>query len=80
MIQGNYFQKILSLKCPVLKNVKNFRTNHDLPLVNLPTVDDSYPPQKKSFLMLKYMNDLLGDKYDWFLRGGKLEFEIVIVL
>ena len=49
-----------------------FRTKHELPLINLPSVDDSYPPQKKSFLMLKYMSDLLGDKYDWFLRAGEI--------
>lgn len=41
----------------------------DLPLVSLPTVDDSYPPQKKSFLMLQYMWNNFGDKYEWFLRA-----------
>nr|XP_002740525.1 PREDICTED: chondroitin sulfate synthase 1-like [Saccoglossus kowalevskii] len=52
-----------------------------LPLVSLPGVDDSYPPQKKSFMMLKYMHDNFIDKYEWFmradddvyLRGDKLE-------
>lgn len=41
----------------------------DLPLVALPTVDDGYPPQKKSFLMLQYMWNNFGDKYEWFLRA-----------
>ncbi|XP_046431299.1 chondroitin sulfate synthase 1 isoform X2 [Neodiprion fabricii] len=41
----------------------------DLPLVALPNVDDSYPPQKKSFLMLQYMWQHFGDKFEWFLRA-----------
>lgn len=41
----------------------------DLPLVSLPTVDDSYPPQKKSFLMLQYMWNNFGEKFEWFLRA-----------
>lgn len=41
----------------------------DLPLVRLPTVDDTYPPQKKSFLMLKYMYDNLLDQFEWFVRA-----------
>lgn len=41
----------------------------DLPLVPLSTVDDSYPPQKKSFLMLQYMWTHFGDKFEWFLRA-----------
>jgi chondroitin sulfate synthase len=44
-------------------------TNLSLPLVALPGVDDSYPPQKKSFLMLKYMYDNFGDHFEWFLRA-----------
>lgn len=39
-----------------------------LPLVALRGVDDSYPPQKKSFLMLKYMHDHYIDQYEWFMR------------
>ena len=53
----------------------------NLPIVSLRGVDDSYPPQKKSFMMLKYMADNLIDKYEWFMRtdddvyvrGDKLE-------
>lgn len=41
----------------------------DLPLVSLPTVDDGYPPQKKSFLMLQWMWNNFGDKFEWFLRA-----------
>nr|XP_033784856.1 LOW QUALITY PROTEIN: chondroitin sulfate synthase 3 [Geotrypetes seraphini] len=52
-----------------------------LPVVSLPGVDDSYPPQKKSFLMLKYMHDLYLERFEWFMRadddvyikGDKLE-------
>lgn len=35
----------------------------------LPGVDDSYPPQKKSFMMLKYMHDHFIDKFEWFVRA-----------
>ena len=41
----------------------------DLPLVRLKGVDDSYPPQKKSFLMLQYMWENYGNKFEWFLRA-----------
>lgn len=41
----------------------------DLPLVRLRGVDDSYPPQKKSFLMLHYMWERYGDRFEWFLRA-----------
>ena len=41
----------------------------DLPIVKLPGVDDTYPPQKKSFLMLKFMYDNLLDDYEWFIRA-----------
>ncbi|XP_049871595.1 chondroitin sulfate synthase 1 [Pectinophora gossypiella] len=40
-----------------------------LPLVPLKNVDDSYPPQKKSFLMLLYMYENYGDKFEWFMRA-----------
>ncbi|XP_076643494.1 chondroitin sulfate synthase isoform X2 [Halictus rubicundus] len=41
----------------------------DLPLVALPRVDDTYPPQKKSFMMLQYMWNNFGDRFEWFLRA-----------
>ncbi|KAJ8937488.1 hypothetical protein NQ314_011878 [Rhamnusium bicolor] len=40
-----------------------------VPLISLPDVDDSYPPQKKSFMMLKHMYDNYVDQYEWFLRA-----------
>ena len=56
-------------------------SKYDVPVIALKNVDDSYPPQKKSFRMLKYMCDHLYDKYEWFMRadddaflkGDKLE-------
>eukprot|EP00062_Callorhinchus_milii_P008088 gi/632950426/ref/XP_007890718.1/ PREDICTED: chondroitin sulfate synthase 3 [Callorhinchus milii] len=56
-------------------------TSSPIPLVSLAGVDDSYPPQKKSFMMLKYMHDLYLERYEWFMRadddvyvkGDKLE-------
>lgn len=41
----------------------------DLPLVPLSRVDDTYPPQKKSFMMLQYMWNNFGDRFEWFLRA-----------
>ena len=41
----------------------------DLPVVSLDGVDDSYPPQKKSLMMLKYMHDNFIDQYEWFIRA-----------
>lgn len=40
-----------------------------LPVIRLKGVDDSYPPQKKSFMMLKYMKDNYGDQFEWFMRA-----------
>ncbi|XP_076624346.1 chondroitin sulfate synthase [Colletes latitarsis] len=41
----------------------------DLPLVPLLRVDDTYPPQKKSFMMLQYMWNNYGNRFEWFLRA-----------
>jgi len=41
----------------------------DIPLIALPGIDDSYPPQHKSFAMLKYMYDHYRDKFQFFLRA-----------
>ncbi|XP_041980482.1 chondroitin sulfate synthase 1 [Aricia agestis] len=40
-----------------------------LPLIPLKNVDDSYPPQKKSFLMLLYMYEKYGERFEWFMRA-----------
>lgn len=40
-----------------------------VPLVALKDVDDRYPPQKKSFEMLKHIHDNFIDQYEWFLRA-----------
>lgn len=37
-------------------------------LVSLPSVTDAYPPQKKSFLMMKYIYDHYLTKFEWFMR------------
>nr|XP_022906021.1 chondroitin sulfate synthase 1 isoform X1 [Onthophagus taurus] len=43
--------------------------SNSIPLVALKGVDDSYPPQKKSFTMLKYMHDHYIDRFEWFMRA-----------
>lgn len=40
-----------------------------IPVIRLPGVDDSYPPQKKSFMMLKYMHDHFLDHFEFFMRA-----------
>ncbi|XP_066294804.1 chondroitin sulfate synthase 3-like [Branchiostoma lanceolatum] len=40
-----------------------------IPIVAIPGITDVYPPQKKAFLMLKYMHDHYLDKYEWFVRA-----------
>ncbi|KAK0057903.1 chondroitin sulfate synthase 1 [Biomphalaria pfeifferi] len=44
-------------------------SSYGVPVVALTGVDDHYPPQKKSFMMLKYMYDHFLDKYEWFMRA-----------
>ena len=54
-----------------------FFSGEDLPsnnyaqnnVVTLPGVTDTYPPQKKAFLMLKYMHDFYLDQFEWFVRA-----------
>ena len=40
-----------------------------LPLVSLKGVDDSYPPQKKSMMMFRYIYENYIDKFQWFMRS-----------
>jgi len=50
-------------------------------VIALKGVDDRYPPQKKSFMMLYYMYEHFIDTFEWFaradddvfIRGDKLE-------
>ncbi|XP_030378100.1 chondroitin sulfate synthase 1 [Scaptodrosophila lebanonensis] len=41
----------------------------ELPVVGLKNVDDRYPPQKKSFMMLYYMYEHFIDRFEWFIRA-----------
>lgn len=43
------------------------RSDH-LPVIALSGVDDRYPPQKKSFMMLHYMYEHYIDRFEWFAR------------
>lgn len=38
-------------------------------MIALRGVDDRYPPQKKSFMMLHYMYENYIDKFEWFMRA-----------
>lgn len=44
-------------------------TKKDIPLVSLHGTDDSYPPQRKSLLMLKFMHDNYVNNFEWFMRA-----------
>lgn len=48
---------------------KTVTIHEDLPLIRLKGVTDIYPPQKKSFAMLKWMADNHLNDYDWFMRA-----------
>ena len=41
----------------------------NITILPLTLEEDTYPPQRKSFLMLKYMFERLLEKYEWFLRA-----------
>ena len=41
----------------------------DTSLISLSRVTDTYPPQKKSFLVLKYMHDFYLNQFEWFVRA-----------
>lgn len=44
-------------------------TTVGVPIVKMPGVSDNvYPPQKKSFSMMRYVSDHHGTDYEWFLR------------
>ena len=43
--------------------------SHNLPVVSLPGTDDTYPPQKKVYRMLKYMYDHYINEFNWFMRA-----------
>ena len=45
------------------------KSNRNQSLITLLGVNDAYPPQKKSFLVLKYMHDLYLDQFEWFVRA-----------
>ncbi|XP_063431679.1 chondroitin sulfate synthase 1-like [Mytilus trossulus] len=44
-------------------------TEKQIPLVIVDGMDDSYPPQRKSLLMLKYMHDNYINNFEWFMRA-----------
>jgi chondroitin sulfate synthase len=57
-------------KVEFFSSIKDKEAYIGLPIVSLPGVSDNmYPPQKKSFMMLKYMHDKYIDKYEWFVRS-----------
>ena len=67
MIQSTWGKRVPG-KLHFFSSADSTTSRADLPLVALPGVDDSYPPQKKSFMMLKYMHDNYIDEFEWFMR------------
>ncbi|KAG8597998.1 hypothetical protein GDO81_002456 [Engystomops pustulosus] len=51
------------------KGSEDIQLPEPVPVIALPGVDDSYPPQKKSFMMIKHMHDKYLDQYEWFMRA-----------
>ena len=43
-------------------------SDNDIPIIRLAGTDDAYPPQKKSFMMLKYMYDNYLNHFEFFMR------------
>lgn len=64
----NTWGKTVSGKLVFFAGNKSGEARHSLPVVSLIGVDDSYPPQRKSLMMLKYMYDNYIDDYEWFMR------------
>lgn len=50
-------------------SLREIHKKFKLPVVSLPDVDDSYPPLRKSLMMVKYMYHHHIDEYEWFMRA-----------
>ena len=46
-----------------------FNNSLNMPIIRLRGVDDTYPPQKKSFLSMRYSYDTYINDYEWFIRA-----------
>uniref|UniRef100_A0AC34GC77 Hexosyltransferase n=1 Tax=Panagrolaimus sp. ES5 TaxID=591445 RepID=A0AC34GC77_9BILA len=46
-----------------------YSIHDDMPLIRLKGVDDVYPPQKKSFAMMRWLSDNYLEEFDWFIRA-----------
>ena len=65
-----YWQNRLCKQVIVFSSEGSSLPHHrDIPLVALPGIDDSYPPQRKSFAMLRYMYDHYRDHFRFFMRA-----------
>ncbi|XP_062602909.1 chondroitin sulfate synthase 1-like [Saccostrea cucullata] len=54
--------------CKVLFFSSEGSFSNKIPIISIDGVDDSYPPQRKSLLMLKYMYDNYINNFEWFMR------------